>query len=142
MYKGLKQPDLFSGLINARSNGKPIIPDTVYNKYLDKLIYIMEVEKPYLESSLTLNELAEKMSISPRYVSYIINKSFNKNFFDFINGYRIEESRRLLKNPENRSRTVLEILYESGFNSKSVFNSAFRKYTGTTPTQFKREAFS
>ena len=61
------------------------------------------------------------------------------NFFDFINQFRIDEARSILKNPEKKQFTVLEILYEVGFNSKSSFNTAFKKHTGLTPTQYRKK---
>ena len=84
------------------------------------------------------NDLAGKISISPRYLSDLINRSFNQNFFDFINTYRIEEAKKMLTHDTGGRRTVLEVLYDSGFNSKSAFNNAFKKYTGITPTEYRR----
>jgi AraC-like DNA-binding protein len=64
-------------------------------------------------------------------------QSFNQNFRDFINKYRIEESKFLLKNKSNGNKTILEIAYEVGFNSKSAFNAAFKKFTGLTPKEYR-----
>lgn len=63
----------------------------------------------------------------------------NKHFFDFVNEYRIEKAKELLTHPERKEYTVLEILYEVGFNSKSSFNTAFKKRTGLTPTEYRRK---
>jgi AraC-like DNA-binding protein len=98
----------------------------------------MENEKPFLSPNLSLNELAGQLSISPRYLSDLINRSFKQNFFDFINTYRIEEAKKMLSFDDSRTRTVLEILYDSGFNSKSAFHVAFKKNTGITPTEYRR----
>jgi AraC-like DNA-binding protein len=62
-----------------------------------------------------------------------------QNFFDFINRYRIEEAQRLLTDPPDKKITVLEVLYECGFNSKSSFNTLFKKHTGLTPSEFKKK---
>ena len=67
-------------------------------------------------------------------------KNFNQHFFDFINEYRIKEAMKILKDPTKKEFTVLEILYEVGFNSKSAFNTTFKKNTCDTPTQFKKKA--
>ncbi len=139
LYKGIKQPEIFGGIEQQHSQPKPIIPETVYNQYVKKLTTLMEKEKPYLTPSISLSDLADKISISPRYLSYVINKSYNQNFFTFINSFRIKESLKMLSHPKNQSKTVLEILYDVGFNNKSVFNAAFKKYTGMTPTQFKQQ---
>ena len=61
----------------------------------------------------------------------------NKNFYDLINGYGIEEAKRLLLNPRNRNYTILSIGFEAGFNSKTTFNPVFKKFTGLTPTEFR-----
>ncbi|MBN1397426.1 MAG: AraC family transcriptional regulator, partial [Bacteroidetes bacterium] len=73
-----------------------------------------------------------------RALSEIINNSLNQNFYDFINSYRIKESKLMLEDKENKRKTVLEILYAVGYNSKSSFNVAFKKHTGMTPSQFKK----
>jgi len=82
--------------------------------------------------------LAKETGISSCELSILINHHLNKHFFDFINEYRIEKAMELLTNPERKEYTVLEILYEVGFNSKSSFNTAFKKHTGLTPTEYRR----
>ena len=72
-----------------------------------------------------------------KHLSYIINDKFNLNFYDFINKYRIEESKQYL-NKSSNIKTVLEIAYKVGFNSKTTFNSAFKKYTDMTPSEFRK----
>jgi len=98
----------------------------------------METQKPYLDPTLCLNNLAEKLAIPTHHLSQVLNICLNQNFFDFINSYRIKESRRLLSEQDPRKKTIIEILYQTGFNSKSVFNVAFKKYTGMTPSQFRK----
>jgi AraC-like DNA-binding protein len=61
----------------------------------------------------------------------------NKTFYDLVNGYRVEEAKRLLLNPNNRSFTILSVGFEAGFNSKTTFNTVFKKFTGLTPTDFR-----
>jgi AraC-like DNA-binding protein len=99
---------------------------------------VMSLQKPYLDPLLTLPVLARKAHIPPRALSQILNVELKQNFFDYINTRRIEESKRLLRENADSNRTVLEILLEVGFNSKSSFNSAFKRYTGMTPTSFIR----
>lgn len=98
----------------------------------------METEKPYLASVLTLEQLAQQLVMPPRTLSNVINRSFGCNFFEFVNGYRIDEAKRLLADPGCRDRTVMEVMMESGFNSKATFNTFFKKLVGTTPTQYRR----
>ena len=71
-------------------------------------------------------------------LSELINRAFNQNFFDFINSYRIEEAKKMLTYDSDERRTVLEVLYDSGFNSKSAFNNAFKRNTGITPTEYRK----
>ena len=99
--------------------------------------YMLE-EKPYLRPSITIQEMAKEIKIPQRDLSILINHRLNQHFFDFINGYRIEEAMKLLRDPQKKQVTVLEILYEVGFNSKSSFNTAFKKYTGSTPTAYRK----
>jgi YesN/AraC family two-component response regulator len=99
----------------------------------------MKNNKPYIESDLTLNQLASQIAIRPRVLSQVINEMRGQNFYDFINHYRIEEASRLLTNPKDKKITVLEVLYEVGFNSKSSFNTLFKKYTGLTPSEFRKK---
>ncbi|PLX17596.1 MAG: hypothetical protein C0597_06945 [Marinilabiliales bacterium] len=141
--KGLKQPNVFFGIIEGTSKGKyekTAIPEIQRKSYENKLTQLMEEEKPYLDPFINIKELAEKLSFQTHHLSQVINSSFNKNFFDFINSYRIEESKRLLTKYTPQEKTVLEILYDCGYNSKSVFNTAFKKQTGLTPTQYREKA--
>jgi AraC-like DNA-binding protein len=98
----------------------------------------MQSAKPYLEPELTLDELATQLSVKPKMLSQTINELLRQNFFEFINHYRIEEAKRLLTNPKDKKITVLEVMYEVGFNSKSSFNTIFKKNTGLTPSEFKK----
>jgi AraC-like DNA-binding protein len=108
-------------------------------KIVQTLLQYMQSNKPYLEPELTLNQLASQLSLKPRALSQAINEIRQQNFFDFINHYRIDEAARLLTNPEDKKITILEVLYQVGFNSKSSFNTLFKKYTGLTPTEFRQK---
>lgn len=108
-------------------------------EYMNKLLRLMEAEKPHLNPNLTIAVLARKTGLPYYQLSMIINNQLNKNFFDFVNQYRIEEARRLLSEPSKITGTILQIAYDTGFNSKSSFNKAFKKYTGMTPTEFRRK---
>jgi AraC-like DNA-binding protein len=109
--------------------------------YLMKLNHLLEVDKLYRDEAISLNSLAEKLSIAPRYLSQIVNEQLNKNFRELINGYRIDEARELLTNPKKREMdfSIMAIAFEVGFNSKEVFNRTFKKHTGMTPTEYKRK---
>ncbi|MEF9477974.1 helix-turn-helix domain-containing protein [Chryseobacterium sp. 1B4] len=97
----------------------------------------MEIQKPYLDSELNLIRLAEMLSVSTHHLSYVINTGFGKNFFQYVNEYRIDHAKKLLKEPDSKL-SILGIAYESGFNSKTSFNTTFKKVTGQTPSEFKK----
>ena len=103
------------------------------NKHLE-LLTLMEEEKPYLEPKLTLSNLANMLEISPNHLSQIINQFENQNFNDFVNKYRIEEF--IERATTNTQFSFLAHALDAGFNSKSTFNSVFKKQKGTTPSKF------
>lgn len=97
----------------------------------------MEEEKLYQEPELTLQHIADKLQFPTYQVSQAINDGLKKSFYDLINGYRVDEAKLLLLNPKNRNYTILSVGFEAGFNSKTTFNTVFKKFTGQTPTQFR-----
>jgi AraC-like DNA-binding protein len=150
LLKALQKPDFFSftkegedTLKPALLSGQAAIPaDPVKaekSALSQKILNYMESGKPYLEPELTLDQLASKLSIKPRILSQTINESLGQNFYDFINRFRIKEASRLLTNPPDEKITIQEIFYEVGFQSKSSFNTLFKKYTGLTPSEFRKK---
>ncbi|MET0056777.1 MAG: helix-turn-helix domain-containing protein, partial [Candidatus Thiodiazotropha sp. 6PLUC10] len=99
----------------------------------------MDQERAYLDSKLTLPQLASQLSISANYLSQVINEQSGYNFFDFINRYRVEEAKRSLTSHSDQGN-VLSIALDSGFNSKSAFYTAFKRHTGQTPSQYRKSA--
>jgi len=150
-YYGIKQkPILLNGnsisQIETASTLKPkyatsSLKDVEKEKLIQRLTKSMENEKPYLNENLTLKELADKLETTPNNLSQIINETFNKNFYEFTNGYRINEVKSLLSDPKYSHYSMLGIAFECGFNSKSTFNSVFKQFTGKTPSEFKKSAF-
>ena len=108
------------------------------DSYYDHLIKLMQEEKLYIDVELTLQNLAERLGISPGYLSRIINEKENKNFFEFINAYRIQEVKEKLVDEEYGHYSILGIALESGFKSKSTFNTVFKKLTGQTPSAYQK----
>ena len=102
----------------------------------------METKKPFTDSNLKLNQLAKMISTTPNYLSQVINEEREQNFFDFVNWYRIEEAKKLIKDASDQQSTLLSIAYEVGFNSKSAFNTSFKKHTQMTPSQYRKDIFS
>ncbi len=146
VYKGLKHPSLFSGItyedikIVEDSNDKyasSALNNQDLLKYKELVEQLMKDQEIYLNPELTLGDVAEIASISNRDLSQVINTQFNKNFSEFINQYRVERALHIFEKSTDDKMTVLEVLYEVGFNSKSSFYNAFKKYTGMTPKEYK-----
>jgi AraC-like DNA-binding protein len=161
-YLGLKQPEIFhppsqiqvttessapapeaSAAAHAPDGGadtiayeKSGLSEAQAEAYLAKLLRLMEEKRPFTNSFLTLQDLADQMSISAHNLSQVINTRLGKNFYEFVNGYRIEEVKRRLSDPKSRHLTILAIGLDSGFNTKSTFNAFFKKYTGLTPSRY------
>ncbi len=141
VLKALKHPDLFKGVDSNIVLAKDIVKSNNNNsnkESIDTLKEFMDTKEPYLNPSLTIKNLAQQLNMPMRDLSVLINQDLNQHFFDFVNEYRIKKAMRILGDTTKYHLTVLEILYEVGFNSKSSFNTAFKKHTGTTPTQFRK----
>jgi AraC-like DNA-binding protein len=109
---------------------------------LADLISYMEIEKPYLNEDLTIYDISKEMGIPRHHITQVINKRLRKNFYSFINEYRVEEFKNRLSEPENDNFKLMAIAYESGFKSKSGFYSAFRKIENMTPSEYKESALN
>ena len=101
--------------------------------YRAKLEQLMEQEEPYLNPQLSLRSLGEALEIHPNHLSWLLNNSYGLNYNQFVNGWRIRVFKRLALDPANAHISLLGLAYESGFNSKTVFNSSFKKETGLSP---------
>jgi AraC-like DNA-binding protein len=139
VFQGLKFPEIFHEEVsNKQKYEKNLLTELEKNKYAEKLREYMITQKPYLNPALSLSDLAEKLGLSAYTLSQVMNLALKQNFYDFVNSYRVEESKKLFTSENGNGSTILEVIYKSGFNSKSVFNVAFKKYTGTTPREFKK----
>lgn len=115
------------------------LTEDIAAEILKKLLAIMEGENIYLDPDLTLKKLSERLMVHYNHLSQIINEKLKLSFNDFINKYRIEEAKRRFADPREQDKTILEIAYDVGFYSKSVFNTAFKKFSGETPSQYKKK---
>lgn len=104
-----------------------------------KLRTLMSEQQPYLEQTLNLKQLSAMMELSPHQLSYLLNEGFGENFFQFVNTYRVELAKELLVSDKHSHLSIVGIGFEAGFNSKTAFNTVFKKITGSTPTQYKRD---
>ena len=152
VLKALSSPELFRGVSSELYLVKTLVnqkqpEDVRKSKKIDlethpEIAHVkeyMQQNAPYLDPSLTLQKLAKMMQISAKDLSILINHKMGQHFFDFINRYRIEAAGKLLADNQRSKLTILEILYQVGFNSKSSFNTAFKQYTGLTPTQYRKK---
>lgn len=110
-------------------------------KAFAELNVLMEDEKLFLDPGLTLQTLAQRLRIHPNHLSRIINERFGVSFNNFLNRYRIEEAKTRLVDPAEKDRKVTDIMYDLGFYSKSTFNTAFRKFTGVSPSEYRKKRF-
>jgi len=148
LFKALRNPEIFSQLeekeVQAAAQpvkyASSILPDLEKRAVLETLQRYMQSRQPYFEPELTLDKLANMVGVKPKTLSLVINELLQQNFFEFVNSYRIEEAKRLLTNPADKKITVMEVMYQVGFNSKSSFNTLFKKATGLTPGDFKKQS--
>lgn len=99
----------------------------------------MRESEIFLDSSLNIQQLAEKIDMPVKDLSMLINHEMGQHFFDFINQFRIQKAMEFLRDPTRSEQSVLEILYEVGFNSKSSFNTWFKKISHLTPTEYRKK---
>ncbi len=146
-YFGLKQNVIFSSgdIIVESTSGKvrskyagSRLTEKDSREYAARLLNYMTEKEPFLNPDLTLSILADETGIPPHHLSQVINEQFNKNFFDFVNKYRVDSFIKKLTDPASSNFSLLGIAFESGFNSKSAFNRVFRQVTGKTPSEFRR----
>ncbi|MCS4225759.1 AraC family transcriptional regulator [Sphingobacterium sp. BIGb0165] len=149
LFKALNNPDIFrnidsklrlvSELVSEEnSREQSTIAEQKHNEELVKLRKYMVEKKPFLNPSLTIQDVSNEIEIPVRDLSLLINHQIGQHFYDFVNTYRIENAIEILKDQTKNRVTILEILYQVGFNSKSSFNTAFKKHTGITPTSYRK----
>ncbi len=134
LYKALSSSQFSYGEEKKRYHSLNQKQAQQLQKELDAL---MQNDKPYLDFDANVSGIAQKLSTNNKHISELLNLYYQKNFYEYINEYRIEEAKQLLVNSKESKKTILEIAYASGFNSKSAFNSAFKKNTGMSPTQYR-----
>ncbi|MEO4005255.1 helix-turn-helix domain-containing protein [Flavobacterium sp. CAU 1735] len=149
LFKALNNPGLFRNIdtklklveeiVSEEKNKEQEVQDEgAYKEELLKLKQFMADEKPFLNPSLTIQDISKQIGIPVRDLSLLINHQLGQHFYDFVNTYRIESAMEILRDRSKSELTILEILYEVGFNSKSSFNTAFKKHTNCTPTFYRK----
>ena len=137
-FFAVKHPELFRVTITQEPKAKMrrMMNEIEENLLKEKMKYLMEEEKVFLDNELTLVHLSEKMNTSTNNVSWLLNSVYKSNFYDFINGYRIEAFLCKVKQEEHKTKTLLSMSMEVGFNSKSTFKKAFNSALYETPTSY------
>lgn len=134
-YKGMFQKSVFSDDDVQEKILNPRIIDKAQTDYLQDY---MSTRYSHRDPELTLTSLAKQLNISRNQLSEVINTGMRSNFYDFVNKYRVEDVKKLMEDPKNRNYTLLAIAYEAGFPSKSTFNAVFKKFTGLTPSGYRK----
>lgn len=126
---------------DTTSETKPIIwSEQEIETMKNNMINYIEKNKPYQEPDLSLQDLSTQLNMSRHHLSALINRKQKKNFYEFINTYRIEEVKNLIVDPENKDQKIMSLAYDAGFNSKATFNRIFKQFTNMTPSQYKESS--
>ena len=142
VFTAIRHFVIFEQVTGEESTKKSIDDQFVNPEMAAEVDAAMLKSKAYMEPDITLDTLAESLSLIPRDLSMLINRHFGINFYEFINKYRIEEAKKMLINPEYKNTTITDIYLAVGFNSKSVFYTFFKKFENVTPTQFRQSSIS
>jgi len=146
LLKALHAPQIFRGISSNLKLSRGLSMDEKQNLKLDEEIAMlkkyMQKEEPYLNPELTIQDLAKQLDKPVRELSVLINNKLNQHFYEFINTYRIEKAKELLKNTPSKEFTISEVLYEVGFNSKSSFYTTFKKQVGSTPKEYRKNVIT
>ena len=145
-YAGLVQPEIFTSDVVKTwidlaeiSTVKSLPENNIDSKFHHKLVEEMRTNKLFLDNELSLSKLADAVGVSPHQLSRLINSVEEKNFFEFVNYYRVQESMRMLADKSFNKFTIIQIAFDSGFNNKNSFNKAFKNITGITPYEYKKQ---
>jgi AraC-like DNA-binding protein len=145
-FFGVRQADIFTqdplmpdGTERKEKYQKSGLGEEASGKLLQELKRLMIDDALYKKSDLSINDLSSKLGVHPNYLSQVINQKEKKNFYDFVNTYRIEEFKRLIAMQRNQQFTLLSLAYDCGFSSKTSFNRYFKKETGQTPSQYSTQ---
>ena len=152
LWQALHKPNLFTGVsstievideqVASQENSCDptisVIETEKYDAIVLRLRDYMQQSKPFLDPSLSIDTLAKLINLPSNELSLTINRIIGQHFFDFVNLYRINLAAKMLIANEPQQKTILEILYEVGFNSKSSFNTAFKKHLLMTPSQYRK----
>jgi AraC-like DNA-binding protein len=148
-YYGVRQPSLFGEILKSETESAEAEVEIKYSRsgmkkkeselYKQKILTYMEEDKPYLNRELSIQHVSTTLHIPRHFITEVINTQLGKNFYLLINEYRVEEFKRRISSPEYKNLTILAAAYDSGFNSKSAFNTIFKELCGSTPSEYLRD---
>jgi AraC-like DNA-binding protein len=139
-YWALTKPEIFLTSDKAVKYHKTSLPAEKAELLEANLLELMKEKKPYLDNSIRIGDIAALLSVSTNHLSQIINQNLGKNFYDFINQYRVDEAKLLMQDPLKQKLTLIAIAMDAGFNSKSTFNKVFKELTRQTPSEYYQMA--
>lgn len=148
-YRLILQPDILlpgSSILREATNGGMLkyarsgLKEDQASRYAEMLKNCMDREKPYLDPDISIHTLAQKIGISKNHLTQVLNERLKVNFYEYINGRRVDEAKKMICSPAYNHLTLTGIGLEAGFKSKTAFNQNFKKVTGCTPTEWKRKA--
>lgn len=142
-WRGEEKPEIFDPAVDEVGEKQKYegyqLDDEIAAAYAKEAKELMEKEKLYRNPDLTLPGLAKKLKLSANTLSQVLNGYCGQTFYNFVNSYRLEEVAAMMRDPKFDDKSVLELLYEAGFKSKSTFNPIFKKWTGKTPSEYRKE---
>jgi AraC-like DNA-binding protein len=161
-YMALRQPEIFNFSASEHRAAEPLIHDAAtlplappsgdktarYERsglgepearVLEKrLLALMDGERPYQDSELSLNDLARRLDTTPHKLSEVLNSELGQSFYDFVNAYRVRDVQRRIADGQSKNLTILSLAVDAGFTSKSTFNQVFKRHTGQTPSEYRK----
>ena len=142
-YLGFQFPDLLSKpirkhrIIHKKYNSSTLT-EAAANSLLEKLEKLMSSQHPYRNNELKINDLANMLEATPHHLSQVINEKHHKTFNQYINEFRLKEASAMLRSKEYQDTYIINIAYQVGFNNKTTFNSAFKAFTGMSPSKYRK----
>jgi AraC-like DNA-binding protein len=123
-----------------KASKEKLVPASEHSpEFIKRIRDGMDVQQLYLKPTLNIEEFAKQVGIHYREVSVIINQHFDTNFFEFVNSYRVNKAKAMLVDTACADKTILEILLDCGFNSKSSFHRFFKRYTGMSAADYRKQ---
>ncbi len=139
-FWGISKPEVHFEQVLVKANRKydnSTLSEQNAVELISRLKGLMQSEALFLDNEISLLALAERLTVSPHHLSQALNEQLKQNFYDFINSARINKAKDMLEDPGFKKLAIIDIAYQVGFNNKTSFNNAFKKYTQNTPSQYR-----